>query len=380
MRKEGVFVICTKMEYLNLYFVNQVLILSEMFTVYLLCPLDDMKYREPYKNRENIVFIDLDVGRKLSILKDIKTFFNLAKLIHLFKPVLVQSVMPKAGFMAMTVAKFMGVNSRVHIFTGQVWANSEGAKRLLLKMADRLIAMCASRVLTDSASQTAFLIDNKIVSQSKVGFLGYGSISGVDLLRFSVAKRMEFQKARKTIDFSCVFLGRLTKGKGFHHILNVFEKLGSTHQNIKLLVAGVDEEGFLQRIKDINCRFSNVEFLGYVDKPERILERSDLLLLPSYREGFGSVVIEAGAMGVPCIGTKIYGLSDSIIDGVTGVKIDVGDEEDLFVSIVNLMQDKDKYEVLSENCRKFAFERFDSEKVKDHWRQFYSRYLVNHDD
>ena len=217
--RERVFVICTKMEYLNLYFVNQVNILSELFLVYVLCPPHDPKYKVIYKGNEYIKFIELEVNRKLNIWTDIRTFFRLVELIRLLKPTLVQSLMPKAGFLGMTTAKMLGVEARLHVFTGQVWANSRGPKRFLLKMADRIIVLCASFILTDSESQAHFLVDNGVLNREKVGYLGNGSISGVDLLRFNADKRSEHLMEQKSNDFVCVFLGRLTKDKGFNHIL-----------------------------------------------------------------------------------------------------------------------------------------------------------------
>jgi glycosyltransferase involved in cell wall biosynthesis len=86
--------------------------------------------------------------------------------------------------------------------------------------------------------------------------------------------------------------------------------------------------------------FEGVVERGTVSNHEEYLFISDVLCMPSYREGFGSVVIDAAALGVPCIGSRIVGLVDSIADGFTGLLHPPGDINGLVECLHQLDSDK----------------------------------------
>ena len=142
---------------------------------------------------------------------------------------------------------------------------------------------------------------------------------------------------------------------------------------------GVDEDGFQDRMQQLSNKYSNIHYKGFTFKPEEELIKADLLLLPSRREGFGSVVVEAGAMGIPCIGSDIYGLSDSFIDEETGLKIPKDNLEELIKAIKRIMKDEDLYNLLSNNARNFAVANYSSEYVLQNWKNFYTELLEEYD-
>ena len=268
--------------------------------------------------------INVNFSRKVSLWQDVMTLFQLYQIFREERFDLVHSLMPKTGLLAMVSALAAGVPVRIHTFTGQVWANKKGFSRWALKNLDRLIATCASGLLADSFSQRQYLIDHHVANKNKITVLGNGSICGVDLKRFKADEGMRTQ-IRTTLgilndDVVYLYLGRLNADKGILDLALAFASLTERLDNIHLVVVGPDESNVSLRLEQVlkTCQpqFHRVDF---TDTPERYMACADVFCLPSYREGFGSVIIEAAAAGVPAIASNIYGLADAVENGVTGI-------------------------------------------------------------
>ena len=121
-----------------------------------------------------------------------------------------------------------------------------------------------------------------------------------------------------------VFVGRVTKDKGINELIEAFRNLRLRHDNIWLLLVGPFEpENDPLAMKTMTEIKSNpcIRAVGHIPQPEVYLAASDIFCLPSYREGFGSVVIEAGAMNLPTVATAVPGLVDAMVDGETGLLV-----------------------------------------------------------
>ena len=132
----------------------------------------------------NVKQVDLPILRSVNVKGDIKALILLLKYFYSEKFSIVYSLTPKGGLLSMIAAWATRVPIRIHTFTGQVWANSRGFNRFLLKMMDRITASLATIVIVDSPTQRDFLIENNVVGINKSLVLGDGSISGVDLKKF----------------------------------------------------------------------------------------------------------------------------------------------------------------------------------------------------
>lgn len=271
-----------------------------------------------------IEFVSLGIERKIAIGRDSATFFRLWRFFRARRFDAVHSIMPKAGLLAMTAGKAAGIPFRFHTFTGQVWATQRGFKKGLLKTLDGLMALCATRVFADSYSQRKFLIEQNVVSPERIGVLADGSAAGVDMNRFSADLsvrrdlRRQLQIPEKSIVF--LFVGRLTRDKGLLDLVGAFTRVAANHEDVHLMVVGPDEEGLGREIAALVQAVSGrVHVAGFTDEPERYMRAADVLCLPSYREGFGSVIIEAAAVGLPAIASRIYGVTDAVEEGITGI-------------------------------------------------------------
>lgn len=295
--------------------------------------------------RGHIRFKAVNIARQISPRADLAALADLIKFFRREQFSVVQSITPKAGLLAMLAARVTGVPVRIHWFTGQVWATRRGFSRFLLKSADRITARSATHLLADSRSQRDFLEKEGLVAPGEVTVLGEGSVCGVDVQRFQpdAAARAGVRRRLGISNESVValFLGRLTREKGIPELIEAFGIASAACPALRLLVVGPDEDG-MRALADTlppDGR-ARVHFEGVTARPEMFMAASDLLALPSHREGFGSTVIEAAACGIPAIGTRIYGLTDAVVDGSTGLLVPVGDVAQLAKALVRLANDQ----------------------------------------
>ena len=263
--------------------------------------------------------IPVAIERRISPLADLRALSKLRAIFRRERFDLVHSMTPKAGLLAALAGASAGVPARLHTFTGQVWATRGGFGRAFLKGFDRLTAGCATRVLADSTSQRDFLIREGVVSAGKSAVLCKGSVNGVDSARFKPdADARARVRARESIPPQAVlflYVGRLARDKGLLDLARAFA--GS--EGAWLLMVGPDEDGIGEALREAcGPAAARLRILGSTDRPEEFMAAADVFVLPSYREGFGNVVLEANAAGVPAIGTRIYGITDAIVDGESG--------------------------------------------------------------
>lgn len=273
----------------------------------------------------------------------------------------------------MIAAWLAGVNRRVHCFTGQVWATRRGSMRLLLKNMDRLVGLCATRLLTDSGSQRQYLIDQGIVGPEKIEVLANGSMAGVDTARFhpdrDARRRIRAQLGMDQDACCLLFVGRLTREKGVSDLMAAFNQLAPHFPGLHLLLVGPDEEGM-----DALCRDdSRVHRVGYTHRVEDYMAAADVFCLPSYREGFGLVLIEAGAVALPTVASRIYGITDAVVEGETGLLHRPGDVADLAGKLGILVKDPALRRMLGEAGQRRALGLFDAELVTAAMASFLQR-------
>ena len=320
------------------------------------------------------------IERKISPLRDLCALWILYRNFRRERFDLVHSVSPKAGLIGMLAARLAGIQVRVHTFTGQVWVTRTGWRRRLLKAADWLIGALTTRALVDSPSQRDFLVAEGILPADKTHVIGHGSICGVDAERFR--PKSEFRdevRKRFLIPDSAIlllYLGRLNRDKGIRDLAVAFSTLASRIPNLFLLLAGPDEDGQLQTVMEIcGSAAKRVFHVGFTDQPERFMAAADIFCLPSYREGFGMVVIEAAASGVPAVASRIYGLTDAVVDGVTGLLHPPADHGAITAVLERLILDPEARQKMGIAARQRALESFSDQALSKGLMAFYGTIL-----
>jgi len=268
--------------------------------------------------------VPLGIERNISLRRDLGALLYLIRFFRRNRFDAVHSVTPKAGLLAMMAAWMAGVPIRTHTFTGQVWVTRKGTVRRLLKSLDGLTARLSTCALADSASQLDFLIAEGVVDPAASGVLASGSISGVDTTRFrydaETRERIRREMGLEDDVVLLLHLGRLTIDKGVLDLAQAFDRASTPGRRLHLLFVGPDEANLKEMLYEAaGASRERMSFLGFTDKPESYMSAADVLCLPSYREGFGSVIIEAAAAGIPSVASRIYGVVDAVEDGVSGL-------------------------------------------------------------
>lgn len=319
---------------------------------------------------DNLSIIRMDIPRKLHPIRDM---LALVRLIYIFKKMsfdIVHSTTPKAGLLSSIAAKITSVPLRLHTFTGQAWVTKHGIMRLIMRISDRIILKLSTCCFADSNSQRLFLIEEKIAKPDQITVSGSGTLAGVNIKRFSNSAWTDDDRERIKDKigiypdvFIITFIGRITKDKGINECLLSFEKLRTKYKRVALLLVGPIDDVTGSDIINKTHKIPAVFYLGQQKFPEEFLAISDVLCLPSYREGFGTVILEAAAMGVPAIGTNIVGLSDAIIDGETGLLVEPGNPDMLYLAIKKLIDNPNLRKYLGDNAKKRCILEFDSNVV-----------------
>jgi glycosyltransferase involved in cell wall biosynthesis len=367
------FVVSTGMT-VNAFLQQPIKLLSQHYDIYI--ALDTGAGQSLQGLDDLVTILPVGIKRKISLWQDLPAVFQLLKLFKKHNFTIVHSVTPKAGLLAMLAATLAQVDIRIHTFTGQVWATKSGVGRIVLKKLDKLIGRFCTHILVDSPSQRQFLLDEGVIAPEKSCVLLKGSISGVDVDRFkpNYSARLRIRQSLQVDDGDVVFLfiGRLNRDKGILDLAVAFSNIAPQYSNARLLVVGVDEANLLQEIHGITqfCE-KQVNFIEFTPLPEEYMAASDVLCLPSYREGFGNVIIEAAAVGIPTIGSKIYGITDAVVDGETGLLFAPRDIAALESCMEEMAENSQLRNSLGKAAHKRACEDFSSQKLSAAWLKYY---------
>ena len=329
--KSGCFVVSSPLT-LQCFLLDQVAALSRIFRLTCIANWNDSGGLQ--SGFAGVPLVHVPIERAPSLVRDLRALWILQRYFRANRVDVVHSFTPKAGLLAIAAAALAGVPVRVHTFTGQVWATRSGLWRFILKAFDTCIAVMATHILVDSESQLDFLVREGVLSKEKSRVLANGSICGVDTVRFrpDPEVRNTVRQLEGIPEEGVVFLyvGRLKIDKGVLDLARAFAQLGADYGHAWLLIVGPDEEGLRPRIQEICSSVSNrVRFVGFAPAPQEYMAAADVLCLPSYREGFGSVIIEAASVGIPAVASNIYGITDAVESGVTGLLHAAGDVPNL---------------------------------------------------
>lgn len=316
---------------------------------------------------ENVHIHSMPIERNINLFSDTVALFKLWLFFKKEQFDITLSVTPKAGLLTSIASCLSFIPIRIHWFTGQVWATRKGLKRSFLKVIDKIQAFCITDALVDSESQYKFLLDENVLKAQKGQVLGFGSISGVDTekFKFNRSVRNEFRSLLniKENDKVIIFLGRLNRDKGVYDLIEAFEKMQYL-SNVQLVLVGPDEESVQSKVaQTTNLSLKNIHFTGHTNSPECWLSIADVFCLPSYREGFGTSVIEAASVGIPAVASRIYGLTDAVEENLTGLMHEPGNIEDLKLKLEAMIEDDILRKQLAENAQTRVSKYFRQEAV-----------------
>ena len=321
--------------------------------------------------REGIRVVDAPLERPISLVKDIKGLWFLCRLFRKEKPWCVHANTPKGSLLAMIAAWIARVPHRVYTVTGLRYQGAHGMLRTILKTMERLSCLFATNVIPEGQGVLHALQEDNI-TKKPLHVIWNGNINGIDTEYF---KSTESFCERKNDTFTFVFIGRIVRDKGIHELTECIRKL-----NCNLILVGSFEDG--DPIDEDDKKFlltsEKVKFVGWQIDVRPYLEQADVLVFPSYREGFPNVPMQAGAMGLPCIVTNINGCNEIIKDGLNGKIIAAPLKEGTKMmeqSLLNTMQwfidHREEAKRMGNNARPMIQERYEQRYVWKALKEYY---------
>lgn len=332
--------------------------------------------------REQVRTIGVPMARRISPLKDILSLWRLVKTFRKEHPTMVHSMTPKAGLLCMLAARIAKVPVRVHTFTGLVFPTSTGLKRRILMMTDTITCRCATHIIPEGEGVKNDLFQYGIFCKP-MHVLGYGNVRGVDMDFYS--RRAEvMEKAEKIRDeklFTFLYVGRIVRDKGINELCEAFHWLAGPYPARMIIVGSYEDK--LDPISDVSKKLIDedihIEYVGPKRGDELLAyyAAADCFVLPSYREGFPNTVLEAGAMGLPCIVTDVNGSREIIKDRVNGLIVPSKDAEALCDAMMKMMADVTMRSQMASVARKMVADRFEQGFVRKCLFDFYDEILKN---
>lgn len=317
--------------------------------------------------RFNIPYYVVSFDRGYNLVADMKALMSLIKLFRSLKLDVVIGATPKAGLLSMLASSLVGVKKRIYHIFGFPFETAKGFTRRLLISIERLSATCATNILPISQSIAQVCINNRI-TQSKKLCRDYAlTIGGVDMVRFDPAlvksDRLKQELNIGDGDLVIGFVGRITRDKGIYDFIDVIKSL--KYDNLKFLIIG-DNDARLPVDKELIEYIDNhkdIIHINFTDKIEEYYKLMHILMIPSYREGFGNANVEAQAMKVPVVCYSVTGCVDSVQNGVSGFSVPFLDIPALKEVLEALIEDENLRNRMGEKAREFVQSNFTTEKV-----------------
>jgi len=338
------------------------------------------------KQDEGIRTIELDMSREITPIKDL---ISLVKMIRLFlkeKPDIVHTHTPKAGIVGMVAAYVTRVPYRLHTVAGLPVMEASGKKKKVLLMVEKITYLCATQVYPNSYGLQEYISKNKLADKKKLKVIGHGSSNGIDTLQFNQTHKvlLEAEEIKKIYDlenkFVFCFVGRVVKDKGINELMYVFDKLSQKYNNITLLIVGqLEDELDPISISSHTILENNPQIIytGFQRDIRPYLASSDCFVLPTYREGFPNVVLQACSMELPCIVTNINGCNEIIEHNKNGLIVKPKNNNELYSAMHKMVEEEELSTQLSLNNRNDIIKKYDRKIFHQYLLEEYKKVLEN---
>lgn len=333
---------------------------------------------EQFGEQQGIKVHYIPMEREISLLKD---FWGLCRFIMYFIkecPLVVHGNTPKGSLLSMLASWIVRVPVRIYMCHGLRYQGCNGFKRRLLMQMERISCKCATHVICVSKGVSEVLIEDKITKKKPV-VIWNGSVRGIDIKKFDPNKEydkigLKNKLGIKAEDYILTYVGRIVKDKGINELVEAFSVLSSRHFNMKLLLIGkMEMDGNPISAQSLQYIQENPAIIATGPQQDipSFLSITDLFVFPSYREGFGLSLMEAGAMRVPSVATNIIGCREVIEEGKTGLLIPSHSSTAIVEAVERLYNDKELYNTLKQSCRDSIINRYEQKTLWDKYRDYY---------
>lgn len=349
---------------------------SKGYDTYLLAPYSE-RVRQ-YCEKEGCTHIFINIKRDISVFHDIFILIKIFRIFLRMKPDIINLGTPKISLLGMIAGKLLGVPNRIYTCRGFRFEHEHGIKRMILVFMERITAYCAHKVICISPSLRNYGIGHNLFKAESAIVINKGSSNGFNLKRFSSEI---IDKNQRTLIISELgienkfvfgFVSRIYDRKGINELYQVFSNLSNQFPDMVLLMVGRYEEGQTadKRILEQLRKHSRIFLVGPQKDVPLYLSLMDVFVLPAWGEGFGNVMVEAAAMGLPVIGTNSTGIRDSFQNGFNGLQIEPKSPQELESAMKLLYMNKELRISLGKNGPIWA-KNFDNMIIWNGMEQIY---------
>ena len=324
----------------------------------------DPEILKQFAEEEGIRYKHIPMKREISLLADILSLFRWIWLLLKERPYIVHGNTPKASLLSMVAAWMTRRPVRIYMCHGLRYQGTEGKLRKLLMTMEKIACSCATNVISVSKGVADIMVADGLCKKEKMMVVGHGSAGGVDMEKFNPDK----------VAFVFAFVGRIVGDKGVNELVGAFNRINEKNQNTHLLLVGPNEsvqDPISEKTAAIIDNNPSIHAMGMQQDVRPFLKASDAFVLPSYREGFGMVLIEAGAMGLPCITTNITGCNEIIIPGENGAIVEPRNEGALYEEMNKWLESPEVVREMAGKARKLVEDRYECHKV---WNLYFDKY------
>ena len=331
--------------------------------------------------RGGIRLIPVAIRQDTAPLADLVSLIQLWRLFRRLRPDVLHAHMAKAGLLGALAGRLAGVPVRIYHNHGLAMLSAHGARRHVLRAIDWLTNRLATHALFCSCSTRNAGIDTGTVMPERSRVLGGGTISGVNVEVFKPAGTGHLRAAQRQawgIEEETIvvgFVGRLVAHKGIETLIDAWRQLGpAVRSRACLILAGGQAYSEPKMGAIVEAALSEdigVKAVGWVDDMVGCYSGMDLLVLPSWHEGFPYSILEAQCMGLPVIATRATGNLDAVIHERTGLLVPLRDASALAQAIARLIRSSEDRQQLGEGGRRRILEEFTQDRVLQHMLDFY---------
>jgi glycosyltransferase involved in cell wall biosynthesis len=312
--------------------------------------------------QEGVESIAIPMRREMAPAADLLSLLRLCWLLYRLKPNMTEFSTPKAGLLGSMAALLCGVPTRVYLLRGLKLETSTGIKRRILLAAERLASACSHAVLCNSESLRNQALALRVAPEAKLRLLGSGSSGGVDVERFSPGPGLLRARLGLPPDAPVVgFVGRLTRDKGLPELVEAFDAILAARPQAHLLLVGwldASEDALGWNLRSRIKNHPRIHMTGYVADAAPYYRAMDVMVLPTWREGFPNVVLEAAASGIPVVTTLCTGSRDSVVPEVTGLLIPPGYPVAIREAVLQLLRNPERRCRMGEAARAWVLENY----------------------